>query len=65
MQELEIAIDSEGKVSIKVKGVKGPKCVELTRPLEEALGEIEDRIYTGEYYEQSLNISQQQRLERK
>jgi len=65
MQELDITIDTEGKVSIKVKGVKGTQCVELTRQLEELLGEVEERTYTGEYYEQNLNISQVERLRRK
>jgi len=65
MQELDITIDTERKVSIKVKGVKGTQCVELTRQLEELLGEVEERTYTGEYYEQNLNISQVERLRRK
>lgn len=65
MQELDITVDTEGKVSVKVKGVKGPQCVELTRMLEEALGELEDRTYTGEYYEQPLRIFQEERLRRK
>ncbi len=52
MQEIEVTIDSEGKVSVHVKGVKGKECLELTKPLEEALGyEIENRTYTSEYYE--------------
>ena len=36
-----------------------------TRPLEEALGELENRTYTVEYYEQSLSISQHEMLRRK
>lgn len=50
-QELEITIDPEGRVSIKVKGVAGKGCTELTKPLEDALGsDIESRTYTSDYY---------------
>jgi hypothetical protein len=52
MQEIEVAIDPEGKVMLKVKGAKGKMCLELTKPLEDALGaEVESRSYTSEYYE--------------
>jgi hypothetical protein len=52
MQELEIFIDPEGEVSVRVKGLKGKGCLELTKPLEEQLGsEIKSRSYTSEYYE--------------
>jgi hypothetical protein len=49
-QELEISIDDEGNVSIKVIGVDGAKCLELTRELEEALGIVTDRKRTGDFY---------------
>ena len=54
LQELEIMIDAEGKVSIKVSGAKGDQCLELTRPLEEALGAVEQREYTADYYQSPL-----------
>jgi hypothetical protein len=50
-QELEIIIDSDGKVSVKVAGVKGGDCLEVTKELEEALGEVETREHTAEFYE--------------
>ena len=50
-QELEITVDPEGRVSIKVRGVRGKGCIDLTKPLEDALGsEIESRTYTPDYY---------------
>lgn len=51
-QELEISIDEDGNVSIKVVGCSGPSCVELTRGIEEALGEVVDRQRTSDYYQQ-------------
>ncbi len=54
MQEIEFTIDREGRVHLQVKGVKGSSCVDLTEPIEEALGgEVESRDFTSEYYEQS------------
>ncbi len=58
MQELEIFINPEGEVSVRVKGLKGRSCLELTKPLEEQLGsEIISRNYTSEYYDNAKNQS--------
>jgi hypothetical protein len=51
-QELEITIDDEGNVKIKVLGGDGPGCLELTKEIEEALGVVVDRQRTSEFYEQ-------------
>ena len=56
-QELEIIIDADGKVNIKVNGVKGPTCEDLTKNLEEAIGEVEKRDYTSDYYENETEKS--------
>ena len=51
MEEMEITIDADGNVSMQVRGVTGKSCLELTKPLEEALGaEVENRTMTSEYY---------------
>jgi hypothetical protein len=49
--ELEITIDAEGNVTIKVVGGDGSTCVELTRELEEALGLVDKRTHTAEYHQ--------------
>ncbi len=52
MQEIEVAIDPDGNVSISVKGLKGDGCLALTRDFEAALGgEITSRERTAEAYE--------------
>ena len=38
IQEIEVFIDAEGQVEVKVHGVKGTSCLDVTRPLEAALG---------------------------
>lgn len=50
-QQLEITIDADGKVTIKVAGAKGGQCLDITKPLEDALGEVKQREYTPEFYE--------------
>ena len=59
MQELEIIVDETGKVSVKVTGAKGDQCLELTRPLEEALGTVEQREYTADYYQTAVTPAAQ------
>ena len=55
-KELEISIDADGNVSVKVKCVKGQSCVDETKFLEDALGStVESRDLTSEYYEQPVS----------
>ncbi|HMK45212.1 MAG TPA: DUF2997 domain-containing protein [Methanocella sp.] len=56
MQELEVNIDREGNVTVKVKGVKGTGCTELTKALEESLGDVRDRKFASEYYEKPREV---------
>lgn len=50
--EIEFTINEDGSVEIHPKGVKGKKCTELTREIEEALGIVKNVTYSQEYYEQ-------------
>lgn len=50
-QEMEIMIDATGAVTVHVNGVKGGKCVDLTKDIEEALGVVVSRDKTGEFYQ--------------
>jgi hypothetical protein len=58
MQEMEITIDKEGRVQVAVRGVHGEGCVALTKNIENAVGEVEERKYTAEYYEQPVVVSE-------
>jgi hypothetical protein len=52
LQEIEVFIDKDGQVRVKVRGVKGMSCLDLTADLEAALGgEVESREMTPEAYE--------------
>ncbi len=69
-QEINLIIDPDGRVHIEVRGAKGLECLELTRPLEEALGgQVEERTMTPDAYEQPaaqpLSSEEQERKRRK
>ena len=48
--DIDIDIGPDGKVTFKVSGAPGAKCLEITKELEEELGEVLNREYTSEYY---------------
>ncbi len=54
-QELEITIDKNGDVQIHVQGVDGSSCLEMTKEFEEALGIVQQREKTSEYYKEDDN----------
>ena len=65
IQEIEVTIGKDGQVQIQVRGVKGMKCLELTKELEEALGgKILARVMTDEAAEEETqqDIDQNQQL---
>jgi len=57
MEELEITIDSEGTTNIRVRGVKGSRCLDLTKAIENQLGQVEERIFTPEYYKEEDRLA--------
>jgi len=53
IQEIELFIKPDGEVSFEVRGVKGKKCLDITKELEIDLGgDIIAREETPEMYEQ-------------
>lgn len=52
MKKMRIRIGKDGKATVKVEGVSGPGCVELTKAFEEAIGEVEERELTDAYHEE-------------
>jgi len=51
--ELDITINDKGEVRISVSGVNGPRCMELTADLEQALGLVVSREKKSEFYKQN------------
>ncbi|HLV43463.1 MAG TPA: DUF2997 domain-containing protein [Aggregatilineales bacterium] len=56
-QEIEFVIRPDGTVEEKVTGVGGPACEDVTRGIEQALGEIQHRERTAEYYRTTESAS--------
>ena len=52
--EIIVIIQPDGTTQVSVVGQPGPGCLDLTRAIEEALGETESRSCTLEYYEQAV-----------
>jgi len=51
-QEITVRLLPDGTVQVHVQGVKGKRCLELTKPLEERLGnEVVERNFTSEHDE--------------
>jgi hypothetical protein len=52
IQEIEVTITEQGEVLIHVRGVKGDKCLVITKDIEQILGnEVLLREMTSEFYE--------------
>lgn len=61
MQTITITIDAEGATEVKVDGVAGPSCKELTKQIEHALGTTTGSKKTEEFYRSESNGIQAKR----
>ncbi len=52
--EIDIDIREDGTVGFGVKGAKGKKCKEITKFLEEMLGDVLTQENTSEFYEEEV-----------
>jgi len=50
--EIELHFTPDGQVRLETRGLKGKTCVTETEALEKALGRVETRAKTSEYYQQ-------------
>ena len=57
-RDIIITIGPDGNVQISVEGVSGGDCVDLTRALEEELGDVTDRQFTSEYYQAEEGVEE-------
>jgi len=54
--EFEIIISKTGKVTVEVKGVKGPRCLEYADLIKEIVGREEERQLTTDYYAPDADV---------
>jgi len=52
-REMVIQIAPDGTISLQVKGVKGGECIEFSKFLEDALGDVIEREKTSEFYQEA------------
>lgn len=46
IEEIQVVVDPDGKVTIKVTGMEGDTCLKATEALEALLGDVEQRERT-------------------
>ena len=54
--EFEIVITKTGKVTVEIKGVKGPRCLEYAEVIKEIVGHEEERRLTADYYAPDVEV---------
>ena len=57
-ETIKYTIRQDGKVTQEVFNVPGSACVDLTEDIEIKLGDLENRVYTADYYQQNINLDQ-------
>ena len=58
LERIEYKIYPDGRVEEKVLGVKGESCLEITREINEKLGEVISTTPTEEMYEEEIKLDQ-------
>jgi len=55
-----ITISPDGStVELEVKGVKGPACLELTKEIENEIGDVIERKLTSDYHQKTTHTEHQ------
>lgn len=54
MAKMTVSISPNGEIKVQIEGIKGKSCVELTKEFEEALGEVINKKFTSEYYQEGF-----------
>ena len=57
-ETIKYTICQDGNVKEEVFNVPGDVCVDITKDIEIKLGDLEQQVYTAEYYQQPVNLDQ-------
>ena len=57
-ETIKYTIRQDGKVTQEVFNVPGDACINLTEDIELKLGDLENRVYTADYYQQNINLDE-------
>ena len=56
-ETIKYTIRQDGNVTEEVLGVTGNNCVNITEDIEIKLGDLQQRVYTADYYNQELDLT--------
>ena len=57
-ETIKYTIRQDGNVTEEVINVPGDVCIDLTKDIEIKLGDLEQQVYTADYYQLNLNLDQ-------
>ena len=57
-RDIVITIGPDGNLDIQVEGVPGGDCVDFTKFLEDELGEVTERQFTSEYFQEEEEVEE-------
>ena len=57
-ESIKYTISQDGNVKEEVFNVPGDVCIDITKDIELKLGDLEQQVYTAEYYQQPVNLDQ-------
>ena len=57
-ETIKYTIRQDGNVTEEVINVPGTACLDLTKDIEIKLGDLEQRVFNAEYYQQNVNFNE-------
>ena len=57
-ETIKYTIRQDGNVTEEVINVHGTACLDLTKDIEIKLGDLEQRVFNAEYYQQNVNFNE-------
>ena len=57
-ETIKYTIRQDGNVTEEVINVPGAACLDLTEDIEIKLGDLEQRVFNADYYQQSVNFNE-------
>ena len=57
-ETIKYTIRQDGNVTEEVINVTGTACLDLTEDIEIKLGDLEQRVFNADYYQQNVNFNE-------
>ena len=57
-ETIKYTIRQDGNVTEEVINVTGAACLDLTEDIEIKLGDLEQRVFNADYYQQNVNFNE-------